>query len=387
MKGLLRSLRTRKVLVVAALALVIALVLVTALTHQGRVAVKTALLLPQLFPNAPVHPQEWFAPQPLREEVSYSVDGGQRVADLYRPRSGGKHGAVLLFMGIVAEGRDDPRVVGLSNGLARAGVVVMVVPGSETTIACRIDPEEPESLVAAFQYLRSQEFVDPRRVGMGGFCVGASVTMVAAADPRISDEVAFINSFGGYYDGRDLVKSIASQTRFYGKRQEPWKSDPFSREVLINQLIDSLARLEERVLLRRVFVEGQQAAPGEIEALSPQGRAAYHFLDGPTLAEADALIARLPLAFQESLRAVSPSEVIEHLQARVLLMHDREDTWVPSEESRRLADALEGRGDIYYTEFSFFQHVDPTHRVSLPTFVREVTKLFLHMYNILLLVA
>jgi hypothetical protein len=138
--------------------------------------------------------------------------------------------------------------------------------------------------------------------------------------------------------------------------------------------------------LRRVFLEDQRAAARDIESLSPEGQASYRILDRPTLAEAEALMEKLPMEFQESLRMVSPSEVIEHLQATVLIMHDREDKWVPSEESRRLADALQDRGGVYYTEFSFFQHVDPTRRVGLTTFVREVTKLFLHMYNVLLLV-
>ena len=58
-------------------------------------------------------------------------------------------------------------------------------------------------------------------------------------------------------------------------------------------------------------------------------------------------------------------------------MHDQEDNLVPVEESRRLRDALEERGDLYYTEFAFLQHMDPTRPVSLLTFVRDVSKLYL----------
>ena len=48
------------------------------------------------------------------------------MADVYAPAGGGKRGAVLLFMGVNPAGKDDPRVVNLANGLARAGMVVMI---------------------------------------------------------------------------------------------------------------------------------------------------------------------------------------------------------------------------------------------------------------------
>ena len=64
-------------------------------------------------------------------------------------------------------------------------------------------------------------------------------------------------------------------------------------------------------------------------------------------------------------------------------MHDREDALVPSEESRRLANALPAENEAYHTEFSLFQHLDPTRPVSPPVYVKELWKLYLHMYNVL----
>jgi hypothetical protein len=73
-------------------------------------------------------------------------------------------------------------------------------------------------------------------------------------------------------------------------------------------------------------------------------------------------------------------------------MHDRGDRLVPSEESRRLAEALGkalgDKDDTYFTEFSFFQreiqvHADQGAGVGLFGFVKEAFKLSLYMYNIL----
>jgi hypothetical protein len=44
----------------------------------------------------------------------------------------------------------------------------------------------------------------------------------------------------------------------------------------------------------------------------------------------------------------------------VVLLHDRDDPVIPVGESRRLRDALAGRGGVRYTEFTVFKHLDPT---------------------------
>ena len=358
-----------------------------AVTRHGRVAIKTGLFLPQILPTAPLHPLEWFSQEPVREKVSYPWADGAGSADLYRPRGQGTGGGVLLFLGVAPAGPDDSRVVGLADALARIGAVVMI-PWSEQMMARRLDSQAPGNLVAAFEYLRTREFVDPERVGMGGFCVGASMALVAAADPRINDQVAFVNSFGGYYDVRDLLSSIASQTRFRGVQQEAWQPGLLASEVFTNQIIEAPMGDGEQELLRRTFLEGQRASPGQIESLSTLGRIAYDLLDGPTLEEAQGLMDMLPPDTDAILGAISPIDVLDGIHAGVLIMHDREDDAIPSEESRRLAEALRAAGrDVRHTEFSLFQHVEATRAVGPLTFVREVAKLYLHMYHVLLAMA
>ena len=51
----------------------------------------------------------------------------------------------------------------------------------------RMEPEDIHNLVAAYQFLSSQDFIDPSRVGIGGFCVGASYSIMAATqEPSVS---------------------------------------------------------------------------------------------------------------------------------------------------------------------------------------------------------
>ena len=352
-------------------------------TAQGRTAVKTALFIPQVLPTIPVKPQEWFTGAPRLEEVSYPTVNGFGVADLYTPAGDGTHGAVLLFLGVNPAGRDDPRVVGLAEGLARAGVIVLI-PWSQEMTQKKVSASEIDSLVHAYEFLLDNDRVDPERSGMGGFCVGASFATVAAQDARIREQVKFVNFFGGYFDAKDLTVSVTSASRFYGDAVEPWTPDRLSVEVVSTHLIDGLPDSGERALLGRVFIEKDAVLDdGMLATMSTEAQAVHRLLSGVSRSEADALVSGLPDEMRIELASISPATRLQDLNARILMMHDRQDKLVPSEESRRLADALSERGGVYHTEFSLFQHVDPTRPVSPPVYARELFKLYLHMYNVL----
>ena len=44
------------------------------------------------------------------------------------------------------------------------------------------------------------------RIGLAGFSVGGALSIVAAADPRIRDDVRLVYSFGGYYDAFGVLR-------------------------------------------------------------------------------------------------------------------------------------------------------------------------------------
>ncbi len=374
--------RRPRLLKLIALGWLVALGVALAVTPQIRTATHTLMLVPQLLPTIPVKPQQWFVGEPARRPVVYTSGDNLEDADLYLPPGGGRHGAVLLFLGVNPAGKDDERVVNLANGLARAGLVVMI-PWSDRMTQKRVHAEEVDNLVAAFRYMRTLEDVDPDRLGMGGFCVGASLAAVAAQDERIRDQVQFVNFFGGYYDAKDLVKSVVAESRFYGPSSQAWAPDSLSVEVVTTHLVESVPDPDERAILSARFENGSAQLGFDEQALSPEARAVSALLSGPTLDEADTLLAKLPEGALADLAAISPSEGIDRLSARTLIMHDRQDELVPSEESRRMADAMRARGDVYYTEFSFFQHVDPTRPANPAVFARESFKLYLHLYNVL----
>ena len=372
----------KKGLIVVALAAALAIVL-TAGTAQGRTGVRAALLLTQLAPGFPVQPQSWFSAEPTRVDVSYPLSSGMATAHLYEPAGDGPFAAVLLVPGVNPAGPNDERIVNLATGLARAGMVVMV-PWSDPDKEMRVEANEVGEVVEMFQHMQRFDSVDPERSGLGGFCIGASIAAVAAQAPRLRESVAFVNFFGGYYNASDLLAAIASETRFYEGTDEPWTPNSLSREVFTNHVLSTVTVGAERDLLTRRFANGNSRIAVDRDTLSPEGRNAFDLLSGPDLEEADRLLRDLPPDFQSFMQSVSPSTNLETLTTRVLIMHDRQDGYVPAAESRRMAAALEEQdGDVYFSEYEFFEHLDPTRQVGRFKFLGEAYKLFFHLYNIL----
>ena len=276
-------------------------------------------------------------------------------------------------------GADDERVVDLGNALARAGLAALVYWSPEK-VAKRIHPPDIQNLVAAFQYLRDQPFVDPDRVGFAGFCVGASFVLMAAAQEDIRDDVAFVNASGPYYDLQDLARAIGTGTRSSNGQLISWTPDKLTKEVTTLLLVESLDLTAERDQVRQAFASGREPGPGE---LSREAAAVYRILAGGTSEQVESAVVALPAELLAKMEVVSPATYADQIEAPVLLMHDRDDELVPSDESRRLAEALADNPGLRYTEFSLFQHVTPSRPLGLWELARELNKLFWHMYAIM----
>ena len=352
------------------------------LIPEGRAGFHTALFVFQVLEMG-VKPQALFTKEPVRREVNYPQAAGAGLADIYRIPDEEDRAAVLLFLGANAAGRDDKDVVNLGNSLARAGFVVMFHWSPTMALRSNIDPVEIDNLVSAFQYLRAQEFVDQDRLGMGGFCIGASFALVAAADPRIRDDVTFINAFGPYFDARDLLMQLASRSRIYQGNSELWDPDRLTLRVFANELIETLEEPRGQQALSRLFLEGQDVPEAELSDLPQEAQRVRQLLEGTTLEEAEGLYQNLPAEFRASMNYISPSAHVGDLKARIMILHDRNDRLVPSAESRRLADALEERGNYRYTEVLAFEHVRPANGGGLWQLVKEGVKLYRHMYGII----
>jgi len=363
----------------AVVVLVSLLTIFMAVTPQGKAAFRAALFVPQVL-DVPFKPQPWLTGDPVRHEVTYPQETGTGVADVYRIPDSERRAAVLLFLGANAAGRDDKDVVNLGEALARSGFVVMFHWSPTMALQHNIDPAEIDKLVRAFQFLEQQEWVDPERVGIGGFCVGASFSLVASADPRIRDRVRFVNAFGPYFDAGDLLFQVVTRSRLDQGVRTPWQPNRLTLKVFANELIETLDDSVDIELLTDKYLRGEST---DAQPMTSAGQTVARLLEGVSPEEATGLYLTLPEEFREAMDQVSPSRYLDDIKAKLLVLHDRDDGLVPSAESRRLAAAMADRGGVRYTELLSFDHVRPTSGSGAWLLIKEGFKLYRHMYGVM----
>ena len=332
--------------------------------------------------DAPVQPQSWFTREPVRYEAVYGSLDGNEVADVYRLPDGKPRPAVLLSIGAGQVGLGDDVVIDLGLALSRAGFVTMLHWSPPLGRDADIQLDDPEKMVRAFEYLASQEYVDADRVGIGGFSVGGSFAMVAAANPRIRDDVHFINAFGPYFNLETLVLEAASRSVVDDGERRPWEPHSLTMRVLAHELIETVDDPSDAQALTDHYVEDMPASPDELRGLSEMASVVVRLLEGVLPQEAEDLYATLPSGFRVGLAELSPSVHIADVRARLLVMHDRNDRHVPVTESRRLVEALGERDGDRYTEFLSFNHTLPGEGGILDR-IGQGWRLSRHMYDLI----
>lgn len=373
----------------AALGLLGGMPVLLSFSRSGRVAVEAAIFLPDMVLQVPLpfRPVDLISDPPKREHVTidYESRNGPRSieADLYVPAQGAHHVGVVFSMGAPPLKLDDARLVRIAEDSARSGVV-MLVPFSDRLDDVRIEPEEIDALVAEFQYVQKLPQVDPTRVGFFGASVGGSLALVAAADPRIADEVDHVVSFGGYFDALSAFGAIATHRIEYEDVDEKWTPRPHAEHVVARQLIDRLENAHDRDVLSTIFVDDEPAKPQDVASLSASARTSYNFLANRDPSAIADLIRTLPADAVADFDYLSPKTSIQRVKADLFILHDRADPFVPYTESRRMKDAIGDRASAHFDELRLFEHVSPKLDQKPDIIALDSTRLLFRLYQLLL---
>lgn len=369
----------KKVAQLAFLVIIIITILLGA-TREGRSSVKSLLFIIHVFDQT-VSPLEWFTPEPIVEHVSFESSGAKLSGDLYRPPGKGPYAAVLLFLGVQPARSSDPRVVNLGNALARSNMTALYYWSSDMEQGI-MTTKEIDNLVASFQYLRNLDFVDPARVGIGGFCVGGSFALIAASDPLISADVQFVNAFGPYFDMKELAISIISETSDDNHQIQSWQPDKLSKKVLATHLTDKISNEEANIITN--WFTNNRTNNIDKTLSTENGQRIHNLLGQKSRQDATDAFELLPAHHKSQLHQLSPSSHIADIKASILIMHDRNDSLVPVSHSRQLFEALDGKTDVLFTEYgSLFDHVSPNLNTGT-TAIAEMFRLAKHIQRIML---
>ncbi|MGH2444783.1 MAG: alpha/beta hydrolase family protein [Candidatus Limnocylindria bacterium] len=373
---------------------ILAIVVVLVAWEPTRVALQTAVMLPNLLDAGP-KPLGLFSEEPRRQSLPYRATDDSAepdLAELWLPAWASAErpaGAMLLVFGVNNLGRNHPAIVRVADGLARTGVAVLV-PDSRTLLEGRLEVGEIDGVVRAFEALAVRPEVDRERVGIVGFSVGGSLALLAARDERISERVRWVNAFGAFADARTYLASVSAHAyRGADGAEVPWTPTPLAREVFLRFMLDQVSEPDRGALdaaFGQAILDGDRPAPDPDlrVALGTDGAQAVHdLMTAPNLEAARSAIDALPSRARAFIDAISPVRHLDGLTADVHLMHETEDHHVPFVESRALASALESRSLLAeHTEFRLFDHVQPDD-LDLLAAAPELVKLLLHVRTLM----
>lgn len=294
-------------------------------------------------------------PRPFAPEIERDVDdaGGVEV-DRYGPRGWadavGPMQAVVVVPGATPSGRQDARVVAVSEAIARAGRVV-VVPELQVYEEDLV-PADVDRIARVVRALAK----DHGRVVLTGVSFGGSLALVAAADPAVGAQVSLVATFGAYADLGGVVQAATTGVSLVDGDVFPWDGDPRAAEVVRDQLLGLLEDGEA--------VAVAQALQGETdpETLPEELRAVHGLLANDDPARTPELLEQTPEVIRARIDAVSPARAGADLDVPLIALHAIDDPVIPYGELARLGSVHPHADQVTLTTFDHVgvdDQVDP----------------------------
>ncbi len=363
---------------------------VTTLLPQGRALTRGTVLLPALVTNTQPETLK-LSGDPIRfTEITVPAKGGTAYLDIYEPSTPpppipGAREAVIMITG-VGDNRKFQPWINLAESMARSGVVAVGVT-TPSLMDYRLNAEDGDAVVQAFNRMTTWPGVGANRISVVGFSAGDSLASVAAADPRIRDRINSMTTFGGIYDATTVLQTIGRRAILADGKLTAWTPDPVPL-VALARTFGTVLPASDNDFLRATFTFNGPQTPDQtaLAALSPPARAAYHLLAGdqPSQSQVDANIAALSPEMKQLIQELSPRTYVADIHAPIYLLHDASDHFVPFTESRDFNARLDQLHHQHeFIEFSIFQHTEVRSNPALGDLIDDGAHLFTILYGLL----
>ena len=283
--------------------------------------------------------------EPSRTPVAYAVDGRAGSGDLYLPGDGSPQAGIVLVPGSVREGKDHERLVAFAKTFARARFAVLT-PALSGYRELKMHPAHVRELADALRYLAGRDdLAHGGRVGFGAFSYAVGPAVLAALEDDTRARVRFILGVGGYYDLRAAIRFFT--TGYFEEDGEPRQREAseYGKLVLARSITDHLRDPTDRAIID-AMVEARLADPAAdpaalSEQLSPEGATVYRLLTNSDPHATPGLLQALPEGARATIDALTlVGKDLGKLEARLTLVHGRNDPLIPFPETLALARAV-----------------------------------------------
>jgi hypothetical protein len=251
------------------------------------------------------------------------------------PPGGGRHPAVIFFNGATADGRFNPHVISLTDGLGRAGFITVVpdLPGLRSATLT------PRALAAAAAVVRTvASRADVSRTGILGVSVGCSMALVIAEQPALRQQLSAIAGLAPYTDLRAvMMMALTDAYPLPGGRLYHFGPNPFVGLVAARSLAAGLPPSRGRRVLLSRFLAIDDNARRPLAGLDqiPTGdlgapeRSLLRLLENRDPRRFDALYRELPAHVRAGVEQLSPLPHAVALDLPVELASSPHDSYFP----------------------------------------------------------
>jgi acetyl esterase/lipase len=236
---------------------------------------------------------------------------------------------VVLVHGVNETGKDSPDAMLVAEVLAGSGYRVFV-PQFVRLTQQHVTPEDVDDVLSIFKSIGSEGGIICASYGCGP-------ALIAAARPEIRESVRFVVTFGAYFDATETLRFIVTG---------PPTPLAYSRWVYMAGNVDLLNDETDRMSLSAIANERDHLTPEEWtlagEDLGPEGRAMLAVYESQTPKKFDERLDAVP-RLRDRLSELSPSNYLEGIRARLIIVHMASDPSIPSSESIRMAETAKAR--------------------------------------------
>jgi pimeloyl-ACP methyl ester carboxylesterase len=266
---------------------------------------------------------------------------------------------MVLVPGVTPQGLDDPRLVAFAGSLARAGFLVLV-PDIANLRALKVRASDAVPIADAVRHLAhaTGSAASAPRVALAAISYAAGPALLAALEPDVTPDIAFLLLIGGYYDMTAVVTFFTTGA-YREAPGKPWlygKPNAYGKWAFVRSNAEVLSTPADRRLLAEIARRKLADLAAEVSdltaGLGPEGRSVLALLDNRDPERVPGLMASLPAAVADNMRGLDlAGRDLAALDLPVFLLHGRDDPVIPFSESRALAAALpEGAARLYLAD-------------------------------------
>jgi pimeloyl-ACP methyl ester carboxylesterase len=261
-----------------------------------------------------------------------------------RPAGEGPWPTIFLVNGTVPEGRKLPAVRNLAEGFARAGYLV-AVPDLPGLTEDRITPQTADAATQVALEISDRPEVEGGKVALVGVSTGATLSLLAAEDPRLKGKVSLVAGVAPYTNIKTVL-SVATTGYYRGSDGELvcYEATPFLSYVVARSLVATLPPGEDRRTLAAELETTGRESPDPLSGLrsrrtgdlGPDARSVVELLANRDPERFDALYAALPDETRHDLEELSPLAGTERIRVPVELATGPHDKYFPPSQSYAL---------------------------------------------------